>query len=162
MVAQAVRSWNPPAVLGTNADVGRIPSAPLEGAWIDHESGTRLYAKMVRGDLVGPYCYGGNDKLTGVYFGWRKAGDYWFARYAWLSGQFVGFTFLKRESVDTLRGAYWISEQTSEDLTAPPAKDGVPLYLRRAEDSQFPPWATKFFEEVEKKGFPTHLIGNSL
>ena len=81
--------------------------ASLEGHWLDTESGSHAYAKLINGELVAPYCYGGNHKLTGVYFGWRKTGEYWFGRFKWLGTVISGFSFLKQESVDLLSGAWW-------------------------------------------------------
>lgn len=158
MVAQAVRSWNPPGIVppavGTQPDPGL---ARLEGAWENEESGSHLYAKVVGGDLVAPYCYRGNEALTGAYFGWRKAGPYWFARYAWLKAEPAGFTFLKQESVDVLRGAWWGDEHGFSDPTTPPDRAGVPSTWRRLPSAQFPTWATQFIDEVRRTGLPSRL-----
>ena len=85
-----------------------LPPAAVErlaGAWVNKESGSHIYARVVRGELVAPYCFTGNDELTGVYFAWRRVGDYWFARYRWLDATPIGFTFLRDESIDKLTGA---------------------------------------------------------
>src|SRR6266404_984294 len=65
----------------------------ITGAWVNEESNSHAYAALVNGDLVVPYSYQSNDFLTGVYFGWRRIGEYWFARYQWLGGDPSGFTF---------------------------------------------------------------------
>ena len=155
MVAQAVRSWNPSdtAVAGTVQN----DLIALEGAWTNEESGSHLYAKVIKGDLVAPYCYRGDQGLTGAYFGWQKAGPYWFARYAWLEGYPAGFTFLRQESVDVLRGAWWGDELGLADPAAPPEGTGVPATWRRVTKIQLPRWAIQFLGDVESKGLPSRL-----
>ena len=156
MVAQAVRSWNPPnsAIAGAETihDLVR-----LEGAWVSEESGSHLYAKVIGNDLVAPYCYTANTAITGAYFGWRKTGLYWFARYAWLATELSGFTFLRQESVDVLRGAWWGDEEGLGDPTAPPDTVGVPSSWRRKANVPFPRWAVRFLDDVQRNGLPTRL-----
>src|SRR6185503_14363559 len=73
----------------------------LEGSWVSVQSHTHLYARVIDGDLVVPYCFGGNGKLTSVFYGWKRIGDLWFARFCWLTKKNVaGYTFLKRDSID--------------------------------------------------------------
>jgi hypothetical protein len=164
MVAQAVRSWNPPAASATSTKVARSALSTLEGAWINPETGSHLYADVVRGNLLVPYCYGGNTKLDGVYYDWRSVGEYWFARFAWLMAAPAGFTFLKQESIDILRGAWWgngiawwSDDTESDEPAAPPQKAGVPATWRRSPGAKFPPWAIRFFQSVHLKGLPSRL-----
>src|SRR5205814_1752245 len=49
----------------------------LSGAWVNSETGSHAYASLISGELVVPYSYSSNKELTGVYFGWRRMGDYW-------------------------------------------------------------------------------------
>jgi len=79
----------------------------LEGAWVYQENRTHLYGRMIGNELVMPYCYGGNDRLTSVFYGWKKIGEFWFARFCWLTAETSGYAFLKQESVDLLTGAWW-------------------------------------------------------
>ena len=39
----------------------------LAGYWYNTENGSNIYSRVVRGELVSPYCCSGNTKLTGVY-----------------------------------------------------------------------------------------------
>jgi hypothetical protein len=50
--------------------------------------------------IIAPYRFMGDNELTGVYFGWRRTGEYWFTRYHWVDELISGFSFLPRESVD--------------------------------------------------------------
>jgi hypothetical protein len=67
MVAQAVRSWNPPdTVAAEGSTTTQNQLMALEGAWINEESGSHMYARVIKGDLIAPYCFRGNHELTGV------------------------------------------------------------------------------------------------
>ncbi len=154
MIGQLVKAWGPGpkqanlSVQDTEGDMARI-----EGAWIDGIQGrSHFYAKMVSGELLVPYCYGGDYGLSAVYFGWRKAGDYWFARFKWVEHKITGFAFLKEESGDVLTGMWWISDGTMDQLTAPPDKSGEPTKWVRVKGKDFPPWAEHFFMESVRCG----------
>jgi hypothetical protein len=95
----------------------------LAGAWVNNDSGTHFYGSMGSSDLIVPYCYEGDDKLTGAYFGWQRTGDYWFARFAWCRRGPAGFTFLRQTAVDVLRGAWW-SDKQDPSPKAPLKKGG--------------------------------------
>jgi hypothetical protein len=130
----------------------------LQGAWVSAETQSHVYAKMVNGELLAPYCYGGDDGLTGVYSGWRRAGEYWFARYAWLDGTFSGFAFMKEESVGLLTGAWWDDRDQPLTLDSPPEKHGVGATWKRMPSMEFPSWANRFIEEVERDGLPGRML----
>jgi hypothetical protein len=64
MVAQAVRSWNSPSSVATNEGSVQGDQLGLEGAWVNEENGSHVYAKVIGSDLVAPYCYRGDRELT--------------------------------------------------------------------------------------------------
>lgn len=154
MVAEAVGAWKPddekPPFQSTEVEA-------LAGHWFNTESGSHVYAKVVRGELVAPYSFGGNDNLTGIYFGWRRTGEYWFARYKWLRAEFSGFSFLKMESLDVLTGAWWSSEQAPRNPEAPPKQAGVSANWVRQVPSPPPTWADDLFAQVEREGLAGFL-----
>lgn len=154
IVAEAVKGWRQqdPSQPPTPAAVER-----LAGAWINKESGSHIYARVVRGELVAPYCFTGNDELTGVYFAWRKVGDYWFARYRWLEATPIGFTFLRDESIDKLAGAWWSSEEELVGQDKPPRSSGVASTWQRRKSGKVPKWAESFFAECEREGLAAIL-----
>jgi hypothetical protein len=158
MVAQAVRAWNPAPQLSTDAVQQQVRPRGLEGAWFNLETHSNVYAKIVNDELIAPYCFADDDHLTGVYFGWRRTGDYWFARYAWLDGAFSGFSFLKEVSVDLLSGAWW-EDDHDQPVTpnSPPEKFGVQATWQRSLSKEFPAWATQFLGKVEQRGLPGRL-----
>jgi hypothetical protein len=127
------------------------------GHWLNTEGGTHIYIRIVGDELVAPYCYGGNHELSSVYFGWRRTGDYWFARYQWLDGSHSGFAFLKRDSIDELNGAWWSGEGEDKDGEIPPTYAGVPAKWMRQKDGNTPIWAEVFFKEVTREGLANYL-----
>jgi len=158
MIAQAVQSWNPVGSQLRDVETNRSEASNIEGAWISEESGSHLYARVIDNELIGPYCFQGDHILTGVYFAWRKTGTYWFARYAWLTQDGPkGFTFLKHESVDVLKGAWWGDLGEGDDIVEPPDRTGASTTWRRLPEKKCPSWADRFFEDVKREGLPKHL-----
>lgn len=157
MIAQAVRAWNPPTQAPKEEPASINTLRTLEGAWITRESGSHAYAKVLEGDLIVPYCYGKDTELTGVYHAWRRTGEYWFARFAWLNGDFSGFAFLKQESVDVLRGAWWHEQELPDTHGVPPDKYGVTATWGRVAVKEYPTWASRFLEEVASVGLAARL-----
>jgi hypothetical protein len=149
MVAEAVQAWKqrPSPERSDSTDL-----AGLEGHWTNTESGSNIYLRLVGGELIGPYCYGGDDDLTGVYYGWQRIGSYWFARYAWANAELSGFSFLRMESVDVLAGAWWSSEHKLNTAEGPPNSAGVPSTWVRQPTSDAPAWATSFLAGAKKVG----------
>ena len=132
----------------------------LEGAWVYQENRTHLYGRMIGNELVMPYCYGGNDRLTSVFYGWKKIGEFWFARFCWLTAETSGYAFLKQESVDLLTGAWWAWWGDDGAKEIPERRDlrsGVPAHWERKKDAQIPGWALRFFEEVRQEGVVNRL-----
>lgn len=154
MVVEAVRAMKQPEQVGK----ATVPDlAQLEGDWINHETGSHTYARLIGGELVAPYCYSGNDRLTGVYFAWRRLGDYWFARYKWLGVDLSGFTFLRLEAPDRMYGAWWSSEEADSRTETPPNRSGVPATWLRQITRGTPPWAEQFIADVERDGLAAVL-----
>jgi len=156
MVAQAVQSWEPGRAHAVEPRSVRASLSHLEGAWLNPESKSHLFAKVVRGDLIVPYCYGGDYELDSTYYGWRKVSELWFARFSWLNSHAAGFTFLRQESVNTLSGAWWGDERELGDGEGPPAQAGIlSVWLRQK--TKAPKWATQFWLDVERNGLPETL-----
>ena len=129
----------------------------LQGAWVNLGSRSHLYARIVDNDLLVPYCYGGDNELTGIYYNWKRMGDYWFARFCWMDGDASGFAFLKQESVNSLTGAWWMDDDVEGIPTAPLQGSGEPSRWER-KTSDFPDWADRFLEEVERDGLASYLM----
>ena len=152
-----MNTWNPaPGQQSTIINAGDELKA-IEGAWANHETQSRHYAKMVGDELVMPYCYGGNDYLTSVYYGWKKVGEFWFARFYWLTNGLSGFAFLKPESADRLAGAWWTSDELIDMPEVPNLGSGVSFRWVRLGDTRFPDWALKFLDDVKREGIVNRL-----
>lgn len=159
MVAGAVKSRNFERLDSSESIATERVLESLQGAW--STEGTNLYARVVNGQLTAPYCFRGDSDLTGVYFGWRKSGEYWFSRFAWINEPITGFAFLKHESMDVLRGAWWTSVrnvfESSSIPEMPPEKSGVKVVLQRLSGKKFPIWAESFLKKVQQDGLSAHL-----
>jgi len=151
IVSEVVTTWKGVGIEpgSTGADYER---QGMLGNWITSESGSHAYSRVVRGELVTPYCFMGNDDLTGIYFGWRRIGDYWFARYRWLDKEISGFTFLKRDSADVMTGSWWSSDHEIDGVDGPPKYSGVPATWIRQTDIDVPEWAEEVLSAVENEG----------
>jgi hypothetical protein len=157
MVGQLVKAWNPSSRQTAEehaADATHQHEQLLtrfEGAWYNAESESYLYARFVNGQLLAPYCYMGNDHLTGVYYGWSRMGEYWFARFSWVSEDIAGFAFVREESSDALVGSWWLDEEFSESPNAPPDISGVSMRIERLRGAQTPTWAERFFDKASRE-----------
>jgi hypothetical protein len=139
MIFELVRTTKPSEATPAS---GSFELEKLTGSWVNSESGSHAYASLVNGELVVPYSYCSNDQLTGVYFDWRRMGEYWFARYQWINSDISGFSFLKQEALDLLKGAWW-SSSGDDTPAAPPNQKGVAATWRRI-DLPTPEWAEIF------------------
>lgn len=154
IVLEVVNAWK------NGGAVASQPASELQsmtGHWLNKSTKTNLYMRVIHGELVAPYCYSGNDGLTAVYFGWRRTGDYWFARYQWLEAPISGFAFLRQQSDDTLSGAWWSGEYEEKNGDMPPRGSGMPVTLRKQKSVKTPEWAETFFQSVERDGLAKYL-----
>ena len=157
IVAQAVRLSTPTQSQAQSAKDESRHLMNLEGAWFNKENGNSMYAAMAGDDLVAPYCYGGQDYVLGIYYGWRRVGEHWFARFTWLNGEFSGFSFLKQESIDLLTGAWWVNEGVAQPPASPPETSGVQATWERKPMEEYPTWASLFIAEVRRGGLESCL-----
>ena len=154
MVSEVVNVWKDKEAVVQNTPY-QIHS--VEGDWLSTESGSHIYVRSVRGELVAPYCYGGNGELVGVYFGWRRIGDYWFAKFAWLNSDLKGFAFLRMSSIDSMNGAWWSGDHEHKTLPVPPKSAGVTSNWVRRPGVVTPAWVTTFISKCESEGVGTVL-----
>lgn len=154
MVGQIVQAWSSePGRSKTGPKTGLPPEfLKLEGAWLNESSNSNVYISSVADRLVAPYCYDGNDKLTAYYYDWQRLGDYFFARFKWVSGPDIsGFTFLRQTSRDVLQGAWWLDDgEFAETPTQPLLGSGTPVIWRRVRKAKILMWATGFVERIRR------------
>jgi hypothetical protein len=152
IVNQAVRTWNPLPEQERDQTVALDDIRTLEGVWVNKESRTYFHARVIGDELIAPYCFGGNHCLTSAYYGWKKMGEFWFARFCWLTRDISGFTFLKPEAAEKLVGAWWTDDESEEIPERPNMASGVSVRWERISQPRSPDWALQFFEEVRREG----------
>ncbi len=156
IVSEVVGEWKK-----SEPELGATESATevegLVGHWLDTESNSHFYSELINGELVTPYCFDGNEALTGIYFGWKRIGDYWFARYQWVGLEISGFAFHKPDSPDSIVGAWWLSEHEDYDGMVPPAQEGRHSRWVRLKDSSTPYWAKNALKEIKGVGVANYL-----
>lgn len=155
MVSQLVSSGPFTASINANnkQEAYKEELAAFTGAWRNPTDGTSLYAQIIDGRLHSPYCYRGNDKLTGIHYGWNKIGDYWYVRFRWFDSNVSGFCLYKSVSKDEFSGAWWYGKEGHQpvDLNAFTERmDGVPLQWIRIPVYDLPTWASEYFYRVKK------------
>jgi nucleoside 2-deoxyribosyltransferase len=155
LLGDVVKVWGPDRAV-TPSTVP-LTSSVFEGAWHNPESHSNMYAGIVQNEVVVPYCYAGDRRLTGVYFGWRKTGEYWFGRFAWLDKSNSGFSFLKVETPDLISGAWWHDFKAGTTPSAPPREAGISARWERRRGKPFPEWATRFLDEVREEGLASRI-----
>lgn len=154
VIGDLVRSWEStsPAMVSSQGK----PSADLaffEGAWVNTESGSHIYAKIINNQLFAPYSYSGDSKLTAYYYDWKKLGRYWFSRFSWFDSSISGFSFLTVENDDLITGAWWSDKDYMQTPNNSPLEGtGVPVRLERQQGKQAPRWARDFFESETLRG----------
>jgi Predicted nucleotide-binding protein containing TIR-like domain len=124
------------------------------GTWLNPESDTHYYPKMIGMSLVVPYCYRGNSDLTAVYYDWTRAGEFLFARFVWFHDDLSGFSFFRPVSAEKMEGWWWIDDSRfTEDIPdLYNLKEGVKAPLKRLSNKNVPKWASDFHHLVEKLG----------
>jgi hypothetical protein len=153
MIGELLRGMKPPvSEADANGKTGaaQSPAKVFEGAWFNPETGSYLYAREVQGEVLMPYCYGGDTRLTGVYRDLSRVGEYWLARYSWVDEEISGFAFIKEVNADLFSGAWWMDEDVAEMPNSPPETQGVLMTLERLEGAVTPAWAEEFFAQADQ------------
>ena len=156
MLSDVVKAWA--------RDRERPPDTPtneltaLEGCWLDAKSGSHIYARVVGGKVLAPYCWHGDDHLTSVFYDWTKMGDHWFCRFSWVNKPTTGYAFLEQTSLHALTGAWWLDDEVDKPAEIPeiPGGSGEPLRIERLSNTAFPVWASDYLENARKEAPSTH------
>src|SRR5262249_2697280 len=90
--------------------------------------------------------------MTSYFFDFKRLGDYWFARFQWINTDLHGFSFLKYETKDILAGAWWFDEEFEKTPDAPVEGTGNATRWVRQYATDFPKWASEFFDHIRKGG----------
>jgi nucleoside 2-deoxyribosyltransferase len=155
IIAQAITHFKLNAKPEEESSVKEL--SRFEGCWLSVESNSFVYGTIIDNELVMPYCYRGNTELTGVYFGFRIIGDFWFSRYQWIGSDISGFAFAKFKSDDIYTGSWWSNASYSEMVQAPPDKAGVLMTWVKKTNLSIPTWAEEFITSARKRGLRRYL-----
>jgi hypothetical protein len=131
----------------------------LAGAW-QASSGSNLYIRWMNRELVAPYCYAGDESLTGRFYNFRRIADTLFARFEWLPlGEGVsGYAMWRVVSRDRLDGGWWHSRLVPQDVTEDITRmtqtlPGMSRYvLKRVAGKETPAWAEEYFSQIKRTG----------
>jgi hypothetical protein len=139
---------NPEAVTAAPSLAGSmIDVRALEGAWVSDHS--HMYVRIINGRVLAPYCYEGDDELTGAYFDWQPFSDHFFARFEWFGHPIRGFAFYKLASDDRLEGMWWLAADIPvESFVEVPKTGGARTEWRRVV-ARTPRWAEKYFRQQD-------------
>lgn len=140
----------------------------FEGAWKSSPGGSMLYARIINGKLLAPYCYNGNSHLTAHYYDFHRLGNTIIARFKWFRTEFgfdfelsdyegfniEGYTIMNIESSDRLVGGWWYGTYQIPETIAlinqhmqHPGMAPIML-LRGKKIKKFPVWAEEYFKKA--------------
>lgn len=128
----------------------------LEGVW-ESSSNSHYCFRLIDGFLYAPYCYSGQDQLTGVYYNFKRIEDRLFARFKWFDSAISGYGVLKIKNIDTLVGGWWYDRDVPytvhRDYTKLSYGDNLMnevIWERVKDEKKCPDWAISFFQQLEK------------
>jgi hypothetical protein len=125
----------------------------FEGVWKDGETQSVFYVRIINGELVVPYCFGGFQGLTGHLYNCRVIGSTLFGRFEWFESPISGYMFLRSESDKQINGGWWYQEDVPHDVISDISKfSNLPgmnkLSLERLTTSKkFPAHIEKYFRK---------------
>jgi Nucleoside 2-deoxyribosyltransferase len=137
---------------------GSLDPRRLVGAWKNLETDSMAYVSMVGGRVFAPYCYGGNEETSGIYFDWTPVDGWFHARYAWVNAPIRGFSFLRPEGPSDMKGAWWYDGEAPDDPNRrPETHTGWQSHWTRMPDARTPDWAQEVFDAVRNRGLEAVL-----
>ena len=140
------------------ADAGGMSPARLVGAWRNIETNSCAYVAQVGTRVFAPYCYGGDDHLSGIYYDWVPVEDWFYARFMWANAPIRGFSFLQPEGPDDMKGAWWYDGTAKDDPYArPDTRTGWQSHWCRMPRASTPAWAQELIDAVQAKGLDAVL-----
>lgn len=151
-IMNVVTSSQKVSVRGTDKDIGL---EFFEGAWHNRATKSCYYARLIDGELLVPYCYGGNTCLSAHFYNCRVIGHTLFARFQWFHGADAGYVFFKVVGDNRLEGGWWYSWEVPPDRSIDITRIvGSSLGMteivleRQGTVKRFPPWAEEYFKTI--------------
>lgn len=127
----------------------------FEGVWRASEDGSVFCVKVLRDVLHVPYCYGGQDGLTGHLFNCAVQNDIITGRFEWVNSHMSGFLMLRAINEDTLSGGWCLAENLPLEarnfsaIAKIPLNRMVKLTVDRDAQARYPAWALQYFRGVQ-------------
>lgn len=123
----------------------------FEGAWVSSPSGSRAYAKVVKGELLIPYSRSEESKLDGHYFNCRVVGNKLVCCFERFEPYTSGVLFLKLGPNHTLKGGWWLNKNipkaVQDDISQ--ISENLPEMVRCVwilmPKAKVPKWAKEYF-----------------
>jgi hypothetical protein len=127
---------------------------PFEGMWLmTKPSGAIACAKSFGANLLVPYSFGNEGKLSGHYYDFRIVGQTLFGRFEPFDSTQGGFIFLGVGQNQTLKGGRWLNDQVPESVKRDVLKlteflpEMEPVVWLRMPQAETPGWAERYFRE---------------
>jgi hypothetical protein len=129
-------------------------SKSFEGLWLlTRPSGVIACVKALKGQLLIPYSFGEEGKLTGHYYDCRIVGTNLVCRFEQFDSARSGMLFLKVGSDETLTGGRWMNDQIPDEIRRDISRLSMSLpgmeatVWVRIPKKETPTWAQKYFSE---------------
>lgn len=129
-------------------DAALATARALEGIWTNPELGSVYCISLIQDRLIVPYCRGGNDSLTAVWYDCVIRNRELYCHFRWLNNTFLGHVSLAIESQDRLSG-YWWHQNCKAGCPFPDGpsdffKEAEFLTLERLPGHEMPDWAAAY------------------
>lgn len=141
-------------VLPSMPAVQRHVAEQFQGMWVDNFGGLSC-AKVVRGELRIPYCFGGTRRLTSHIYNIRVCDDTVVGRFEWFSGEIDGYVYLRLSDPDHLEGGWWYEHEVPPAVAFDPsalAKKPKGMHFlmltKNRKRKKWPKWATDYYKTI--------------
>lgn len=130
----------------------------FEGIWLNESSGSILFGKVIKNELLIPYLYRGSFDCPAHYYNCKLIGNTLFARFEWFFGDISGYSIFKIESEDRLVGGWWYSQDVPEEirrnisLMSETIPGMIPVRWKRIKEKRSEPtWIREYFKKARLK-----------
>jgi hypothetical protein len=123
-------------------------SKSIDGAWFEDTTSSWMYICRIGDRRIAPFCFAGDDELTGVFLGWSELGDGFWSDWHWLNrSELHGIALFTHTQDDILVTTWWMGNDSSSEVRSLPRR-GLPALWRRRTAKIMPSWAATFIEQA--------------
>lgn len=145
---------SPKTLAGRSLDLLFAGLSKSGAVFREQSSGSVGCVRRVAGRWLLPYCYGGDDRLVGLYHDFDVVQEHVFGRFLWFHQPISGFAFFEPVGIDRLSGRWFL--EGDEEAASGPEGTGVLSGTKSEWEVQpgasVPEWAESFFRSVEANG----------